>query len=171
MNPAEYLDHLDRGSLREGLPASELRPCFAADVMSVEREVGMSLPEQYVDFLCQVGVGDEFGGLARWFHLDLTRPGNIIAHSEALAAEQLRLMEETGVPAQHFPKGILFFYDSHDGVLYGFLPASDSSYKPAVFLWDCEEFVLEEAADNFFTFLSYLCEEISAPMPTLVAAR
>ena len=174
MSPDKYVDHLDTGSLREGLPVSELRPCSAADITSFEREMGMSLPDQYVDFLCRVGAGDEFGGLARWFHLDLTRPGNIITRSAALVAEQARLLQAAGAPVGQLPDDILFFYDPHDGALYGFLPASDSDsdaeYQPAVFLWDCEEFSLEEVSSNLFGFLSYLCEEAPASAPALITA-
>jgi hypothetical protein len=159
MTPAEYLEHLEKTAARDKLPASELRPCSSADIMSVEHEVGMSLPEEYVEFLCQVGVGTEFGGLAIWFHLDLTRPGNVIDRSQILMRDQTKIMEKGGVTAEQYPEDLLIFHDPCDGGMYGFLPDSDSAYKPCVYFWDCEMHELEQVADTFDAFLPSLCEE------------
>ena len=161
MNPTEYLEHLQSCAERDGLAGSDLRPCSSADIMSVEREVGMSLPEEYVDFLCQVGAGEEHGGLARWFHLDMTRPGNVIDHSHTVMSEQLGRLRDNGQPTSRYPKNMLVAYDACDGVLYGFVPNSHSTYKPGVFCWDCDELALEKVADSFYEFLDYLADDSS----------
>jgi hypothetical protein len=161
MTAADYLERLEKCAVRDKLPPSELRPCSSADIMSVEHEVGMTLPSEYVDFLCQVGTGKEFGGLAIWFHLDLTRPGNVLECSQRLMHDQTQTMSEAGIDAEHYPEGLLIFYDPCDGGMYGFLPASDSVYHPHVYFWDCETHELEQVADNLYIFLALLCEDYS----------
>lgn len=156
MYPPEYLEYLERCRKKEGLAKSDLRPCSAADVMSVERETGVSLPEEYVDFLCQVGAGEEHNGLACWYHLDITRPGNVVNHSHVVMTEQIQAMREAGVPVTRYPKNMLLIHDPCDGVIYGFVPNSGSTYKPGVYCWDLEEFELEQISECFGEFLEYL---------------
>ena len=156
MEPREYLDYLSECAEHDHLPPSNLRPCSLVDVSSVEHEVKKHLPSAYVDFLCQVGVGEEHGGLGKWFHLDVSHHGNILEIAEEIAEEQREAKKV--VSARHH-KGFLPVYDSCDGAIYGFMPNGNSThYQPTVFCWDTDSFVLERVSDTFFDFLSYLAE-------------
>ena len=158
MRPSDYLNYLTDTAEKEGLPASDLRPCSSVDISSVEHEAGMHLPSQYIDFLCEVGTGKEYGGLSCWLHLDVTRPKNVIEFSRATREDQLEALKETGGSANGYPKGLLIVYDSNDGQLYGFRANSGSTYLDGVFCWDTDDLSLEKVADSFYEFLDYLAE-------------
>jgi SMI1-KNR4 cell-wall len=158
MNPGEYLNHLERSAERMHLASSDLRPASDVDITSVEREVGLSLPEDYVDFICRVGTGKEHGGTAEWFHVDITRPGNIIDHSHSIMKQQIKRLRDSGTPVSRYPKGMLVIYDACDGFLYGFVPNTGSTYKPGVYSWDCDDMQLDKVADTFEEFLDFLSE-------------
>lgn len=159
MRPSEYLEHLRSYGDDEHLPLSDLRTASEVEVESAERETKLALPDEYVNFLCSVGAGDVYGGLGSWFHLDITRPGNILSHSQAIMQSQLQEMKKCGIPLRRWPKGFLIIYDSHDGTYYGLLPnASSGSYRPDVFCWDTEEHEISKVADSFYLFLDYLVQ-------------
>lgn len=79
-----------------------------SEIISVENELRVELPKQYEDFIAEVGVGEEYGGLAVWLHLDLTQHGNLVEVNKRLWGG--------GV----IPRSMIAVYDSMDGELYGF---------------------------------------------------
>jgi len=160
MTPAQYLEHLENTSLAEKFPSSELRPHSSVEVLSIERETQRQFPPAYVEFVCEIGTGDEFGGLARWLHLDVARPNNVLDYTNKIKESQLSLMAEAGRPASKYPKDFIVFYDSLDDAVYGFC-LTDKEYQENVFCWDCEIHEIDEVAATFSEFLDYLAEAAS----------
>jgi hypothetical protein len=170
MWPSDYLEHLRTYGDAEHLPPSDLRPCSEVEIESAERETKIGLPDDYVNFLCEVGTGDVYGGLGRWLHLDVSRPGNVIAHSRSIQMAQVEEMKGKGIPQRRYPKDFLVIYDPLDGVLYGLAPHSTSAYKGGVFCWDTEAHALTRVADSFLEFLDFLAAEDAAEMEGAQAA-
>lgn len=159
MNPVVYAECLELISERDNLPASALYPVTLPEVMAIEEELGASLPDHYEEFVLEAGVGAELGGLAEWFHLELTRPGNLIEANRDLAREQAASIRKQGAGVS-YPTDFLAVYDPREGEVFGFL-RGDGDYEPAVYQWDLEEFRLERVADDLYSFLDELvdCDE------------
>lgn len=107
-SPLDYTLCLKWAAHRDGLRHTELRPVMMSEILAVESELRIELPKQYEDFLAEVGVGEEFDGLAVWLHLDLTQRGSLVEVNK-------RLWEESVIP-----RSVLVVYDPLDGELYGF---------------------------------------------------
>lgn len=169
MKALQYREHLVKTSRLEKLPTSSLRPVLATDILAVERELGAQLPEQYEEFLTEVGVGDEYGGLSVWYHLDITRPGNLLDVNEHLAEDQTNQMKKEGLPPSRYPKDFLAIYDGKDGQVYGFLRSQAARFFPQVNAWDQEGFNLVSVAIDFEHFLDWLSQEKQMIPSNLVA--
>jgi hypothetical protein len=158
MHPTVYCECLAYVARRDGLAESDLRPVLASDVLTIEHELGAQLPEQYEDFLRSVGVGCEYGGLSWWWHLDVTRPGNLLEKNHRLVGEQLRELRKMGLARDKYPAGFLAIYDPCDGEVFGFLRCPETCFLPKVVAWDTEEFTLSTVAPDFNHFLDYLAD-------------
>ena len=158
MKPRDYLQCLELITLRDDLSPSELHPALTTEVLTIERELGAELPEAYEEFLTEVGCGCEFGGVAWWYHLDITRPGNLLEVNQHLVREQAQAMRQIGRSPTEFPTGFLAVYDPCDGEVFGFQLNGGGRYAPAVWAWDTEEFELREVAPDMCHFLDYLLE-------------
>lgn len=158
VKPRDYIKCLELLSERDALPASELYPALTTDVLTVERELGVELPEDYEDFLTIVGSGPEFGGVAWWYHLDITRPGNILEVNHELAKEQAQLMRKAGKAPSDFPNGFLAIYDACDGEVFGFERDTKGKFLPHVIAWDTEDYTSQRIADDLCGFLDFLLE-------------
>lgn len=161
MRPAVYYECLQLIATRDRLDRSDLHPVMLSQIIAIEDELGAHLPDQYEDFILEAGVGTEHGGLASWYHLDLTRPGNVIAENARLRSSQAKEMRERGRKRCRFPKGFLAIYDPHEGEVFGFV-RDGNSYGVEVFLWDLDEYYLELAYDSFAEFLDGLVDCSSA---------
>lgn len=142
IEPLVYLECLKLVSERDDLAASDLKPIMINEVLAVEDELGTSLPEQYEDFLTKVGAGTEYGGLSTWYHLDLTRHGNLLQRNKDLKRNK---------GAERSPNGFFAIYDPCDGSLIGF-NRSNGVFDPEIVIWSVEEGV-EVIADDFCEFL------------------
>lgn len=142
VSPREYRDALALIAAAHSLEPSSLRPVTASDIIAVERELGRTLPDEYATFLVEIGCGDEYGGLARWFHFDITEPGNV-------------LEESTRFQARGNPRGFLAVYDPFDGDVYGFLPMQ-RSYRSEPHSWNQERRELRQLASSFSELLDEL---------------
>jgi hypothetical protein len=160
MKPEVYLECLQLVAARDSLPPSDLHPVLATDIYTLEREIGASLPDQYEDFLREAGCGEEHGGLSRWHHLDITRPGNLIEINHEFAHQQIKRMRSEGISVSRFPRALFVVYDPCDGEVYGFMQDS-SRFNPQVVAWDTDEFTLRTVAQSFAEFLEYVsdCDE------------
>lgn len=154
MDAHKYIECLEYVRQRDGLQVSDLRPALASDILTIERELDAQLPEQYEDFLRTCGVGKQFGGLSEWFHLDITRPGNLFEKNAELVAFQASLNGN----GKKFPKGFLGVYDDFEGEIFGFLKPSGSRYLPQVVAWDQETQELSPVSQDFNCFLDYLAD-------------
>jgi hypothetical protein len=128
---------------RDGLPKSEWRPVMLSDVMTIEKELNAQLPRQYEEFLIQAGVGLELGGLAEWYHLDLSVSNNLIEANEFIR-------EEFDFAP---PESFLAVYDLKDGIYLGF-EKEDIFYKPGFYAWDSEDGSYEKEANSLNEFLA-----------------
>lgn len=128
---------------RDDLPKSEWRPVMLSDVMTIEKELNTQLPREYEEFLIQAGVGLELGGLAEWYHLDLSVSNNLIEANEFIRGE----FEFTP------PTGFLAVYDLRDGSYLGF-EKEDMIYKPGFYAWDSEDGSYEKEANSLGEFLA-----------------
>jgi len=144
-DPLIYLECLKIVEQRDKLEKNNLTPVMLNEIMAVEDELGIDLPEQYENFLLQVGPGSEYGQLAYWYHLDLTRDGNLLQINQEL---QKRAKNRPRNPLKRF----LAVYDPCDGSLVGFVRTNDG-YKKEVFAWFEDERVLEPLAQDFCSFL------------------
>lgn len=156
MLPEQYREHLQVAAETLGLPVCDLRPAQTADLLTVERTIGMTLPQEYVAFLLEVGCGEEFGGLSLWHHFDLTLAGNTLEASHELAAHAPRAPRSQ--PHRRLPRGFLPIYDSLDGSVYGYIPRSSNEYERQIYVWDTDANELRQVADDFAGFLDYLVE-------------
>jgi hypothetical protein len=157
MRPAVYLECLELIAARDGLDECKLQPVMLSQIMAVADELGAQMPDQYEDFLLEVGAGMEHGGLARWYHLDVTRPGNLLDANERLRQSQAEEMRAHGRKKARFPKEFLAVYDPCEGEVFGFM-RSGGEFGSAVYLWDLEEHYLERIADDFCEFLGTLVD-------------
>jgi hypothetical protein len=157
MEITAYSDFLAELAERDGLELTPLQPQAITDIHALERALGRDLPEAYEHFLHEVGAGELFGGLAVWYHADITMPGNLKEVSEtfAEAQEEARRMRGGG---QRLPKGFLPIYDAFEGEVFGLLPESKSRYGQAVYSWDCDELALTKVAEDFYGFLDFLAQ-------------
>lgn len=158
MTPERYLECLELISLEHGLERSRLLPVMSIDLMAVERELNMTLPQQYVSFVEKIGCGEEFGGVSLWLHFDISMPGNVIDRSRALA-RQVQDAPRRGRGAKRLPRGFFAFYDSCEGDIYGFVPVSAGTFSPEVYAWNTEVGELSRVTDSFDKFLDYLVED------------
>lgn len=141
MTPEEYLDFLELS--REATDQeSYLRPAQLTQIFDVEEQLGVKLPKQYEEFLTSVGCGEEHGGMGRWYHLDLTRPGNVVEISRH-------------IPRGSRASGMLPIYDAYDGDIYGFLPNSNGFY-PQVHVFDSEAGEMKKVSEDLEGFLDCL---------------
>lgn len=157
MRPAVYLECLKLIAERDQLEPCDLQPVTLSSILAVEDELGAHLPDQYEDFLLQLGAGEEHGGLARWYHLDITRPGNLLEANEKLREAQTTEMRAHGRRRASFPKEFLAVYDPREGEVFGFM-RDGQSYGASVYVWDMEDYFLEQAADDFSSFLESLVD-------------
>jgi len=143
LDPLVYLECLKIVAERDNLAQSELHPIMINEVLAVEDELGIPLPEQYEDFLMKAGAGTEYGGLATWYHFDLTLTGNLL---------------EKNVEIQHRRRGekppgdFLAVYDPCDGSLIGY-QAQNGSYSTELFIWSKEDGI-ESLSDDLYSFLA-----------------
>jgi hypothetical protein len=170
MDPLTYLEQLHECGDRDGLEASELEPAQVMDIMTAERTLGTSLPEDYQEFLVAVGCGPVYGGLSEWFHLDITIPGNIVDVSRELAAAEVQRSRDKH-QRNLLPHGFLTIYDSCDGDIFGFVPADSSTYQAPVFAWDRDTVSLREVAPSFSAFLEWIvdCDQVESGSVNAVA--
>jgi hypothetical protein len=153
MKPGIYVEALRLLEAREALEDSHLVPALASDILAVERELGAELPQQYEDFLRHAGCGVEHGGLAIWYHLDLTRPGNLIDVNRQLREDSLAALRRAGHSTRRFPRGFMAIYDSCDGELFGYLQRGHY-FLPEIIAWDVEELTTRKIASDLYEFLA-----------------
>jgi hypothetical protein len=146
MLASHYREYLERLCESEGLRSS-LRPVPVAQIIDIGEQLGSTLPEQYENFLLEVGVGDECAGLGRWLHLDLDRAGSVLERTQAFAYES---------------GGLLLVYDALDGDYYGFAPG-EQGYERAVWRFNAETGEIAKVADDFGEFLDLLAVEDEQP--------
>lgn len=142
MKPLLYKGCLDLISQRDGLEVSELVPMMLSDIMIFEEELKAEFPKEYEEFLVRVGGGLELGGLAEWFHLDLSVENNLIDANRKL------FQQEDYNP----PKNFLAVYDAKDGSFFGF-QKKGSAFQSTVMMWDSEDKIFEPYAENLYEFL------------------
>jgi hypothetical protein len=128
---------------RDGLPKSEWRTVMLSDVMTIEKELSAQLPREYEEFLIQAGVGLELGGLAEWYHLDLSVSNNLVEANEFIRKE----FQFTP------PSAFLAVYDLRDGIYLGF-EKEGITYKPEFYAWDSDNGSYEKEADSLSEFLA-----------------
>lgn len=142
MNPKLYKSCLDFLAERDQLKRSEWKPVMLNDLLTLENELGAELPKQYEEFLLKAGVGLELGGLAEWYHLDLSVDNNLIEANSTIRKEN------GNVPPDNF----LAVYDLKDGIYLGF-EKGNSYYSPELMAWDVEDGSYEVEANCLFDFL------------------
>lgn len=152
MEPRVYAECLKLAAARDGLAPSDLHPVMMNEIIAVEDELGVDLPEQYESFLVTVGAGPEFGGLAHWYHCDLAREGSLIRVNTCLWNGERDCCFGSGFEVRS-PKDFLAVYDPCDGSLIGFR-RKNGCFHPEVFSWDPGDGGLEAVADDFCGFLS-----------------
>jgi hypothetical protein len=145
-------------SVRDKLPASDMATVQVAEILDVEQEIGAQLPDAYEDFLTIAGCGEEYGGLACWYHFDITRGGNILEANKKLMSSQARRIRTEKLTAQLLPAHFLAVLDSYDGTVYGFIQESDTAFGPSVWSWELETYEFEQVSPNFGEFLEYIAE-------------
>lgn len=146
INPHLYRDCLDYIAKRDNLSKSVLHPVMFSDVMTIEEEIGNELPNQYEEFITELGVGEEYGGLSKWLLLDLTVDENILNKNTEL---------RNGNRYNKFkaPKHFFAVYDQHDGIFVGFQHLKNKQLDEKVTAWDSETGELEIITDSFYDFL------------------
>lgn len=144
MDPSLYKACLNYLAERDQLKRSEWKPVMLNDVITLENELGAEFPKQYEEFLIKAGVGLELGGLAEWYHLDLSVGNNLIE-----ANDKIRKAANGSAP----PKDFLAIYDLKDGVYLGF-EKEHEHYLPELMVWDSEEESYEVEAECLFYFLA-----------------
>ena len=143
MEPLLYKYCLDKISERDKLAPSEWNPVMLNDIITFENELKAELPKEYEEFLIAIGGGLELGGLAEWYHLDLSLKNNLIEANNKL----LNHSEE-----HNPPKGFLAVYDCKDGTFFGF-QRKHNTYLSDFMIWDSYDNDYEKYADNLFLFL------------------
>jgi hypothetical protein len=146
VNPHLYRDCLDYIAERDNLNKSVFHPVMLSDVMAIEEELGNGLPIQYEEFITELGVGEEYGGLSKWLLLDLTVDENILNRNKELRkGEQYNKFKA--------PKHFFAVYDQHDGIFIGFQQLENKTLDEQVTAWDSETGELEVISDSFYNFL------------------
>lgn len=152
MEPRVYAECLKVSAARDELAPSDLHPVMMNEIMAVEDELGVDLPEQYESFLVTVGAGAEFGGLAHWYHCDLAREGNLIRVNTCLWHGERKGCNGSRFDART-PRDFLAVYDPCDGSLIGFR-RKNGRFHPDVFSWDPDDGGLVPVTDDFCSFLA-----------------
>jgi hypothetical protein len=137
LEPELYKECLRLIAERDGLADCSFIPAQMTEIISIEEELGMPLPGEYQEYLLRVGVGEEHGGLAIWYHLDVGRSGNLLEQREKPAAKEKRFLP---------------IYDSLDGEVFGFCQ-NGVAFQEGIFCLYEEEKDLEDAYSSFSEFL------------------
>jgi hypothetical protein len=148
INPHLYRDCLDYIAERDSLSKSVFHPVMLSDVIAVEEELGNELPIQYEEFITELGVGEEYGGLSKWLLLDLTVDENILNRNQ-------ELKEGDQYNKYKAPRNFFAVYDQHDGIFVGFQQMKNKKLAQQVTAWDSETGELEIISDSFYDFLEY----------------
>ena len=138
LEPELYRECLRLIAERDSLPHCSFIPARMSEIISIEEELSMNLPRHYQEYLLRVGVGEEHGGLAVWYHLDVGRGGNVLEKREKSPARKKRFLP---------------IYDSCDGEIFGFCQ-NGKAFIEKIYVFDEDDETLEEAYEGFSFFLS-----------------